>query len=303
MDIAEGVLTNDAINKKPRGRPKTDGNKGNLPISGVVDNPSDNINTVEVLIQNTASFKKMIKSYLSDKTGTQYITFNFLSDKFEISSMNHFKNARMIIRYNPYKVSTYYIKNEMSPVVLTSDLNFFNKLDKNHIGIKFYIKSASPHILGIDLVFMNGAVTSKEISILRDDDYSMQDGEQEGDDHTLKANFPIALIKSFVSGTSADKNGNNTCQIEGYGNDYIRISDSNNLTTVIKGNDVHIYNTDDYLGISIYIKLINLFISSAISNKVHMYLDEYMKLILKSIADNELCSFTVYISHKDQEGN
>jgi len=285
--------------KRPRGRPKTDGNTGNLPINGITNAPKNSDNMIEVLIQDTSTFKKMMKPYLSEKTGTQYITFNFLSDNFEIYSFNHFKNARLQIRYNPARLSTYYVRDEMSPVVLTSELNFIGKLDKNHIGIRFYIKTTMPHILGIDLLFMNGSTTSKEISIVRDDDYELQDGESEGEDHALHAVFPMALIKSFVSGTTLDKNGNNTCQIEGYKNEYIKLSDSNNSATNIHGNDVQITNSCDYIGVSIYIKLINLFISSAISNTVHMYLDEYHKVILRSDADNGMCSYTVFISHKD----
>src|SRR5690606_20417864 len=108
--------------KKPRGRPKGTSNVSGMHIAGIVDEPRSPENILEVVIQDASSFKKMIKTYIADSTGMEFITFNFLESEIEITGVNHHDNAKLMIRYNANNLAWYYNESPRCPRIAAHNL-------------------------------------------------------------------------------------------------------------------------------------------------------------------------------------
>ena len=281
--------------KRPRGRPKSDGNKAQLVIRGPIGAPVIAGSLVEVLIQDPSTLKKMYKSFTSDKTGTKGIIINFLKSDFEFICENHDKSVKLMIRYKIQNLASYYVGIELSPVVSAVNTLFLSKLDKNCGSIRMFVHESRPHILIIDQILLTGTSIRKEVPIIRNYDYSEQEGEVEGDDHAMSIEMPLYVLKSSLTTINADKNENGICQIQGFPQG-IKIIDNNNTTSEIPATAATIISkTGEFVGISILLKLMTLFTSVTPSNTMKLFIDEYQKTILSAEDDNGICQFFIFI--------
>jgi len=124
--------------KKGPGRPKKQLNNVPTVVDGIIEQPANINNVVELIYKNPQLFKKVIKLFKSYKTGEIEIAFNH--DNVCFIAQNHFKNSYIIVKINCRCMNQYYCKTPITVHIERENLEkALSNLNKKHTKITFAI--------------------------------------------------------------------------------------------------------------------------------------------------------------------
>lgn len=174
QDAERDTTKAEVKNRKPGRPPKAKPSSAQFQTYGIVAEPSEPDNIVEMVYENPKLFKNILKLFKAH--GIQEMRWNFKPNIVEISSYAYEKRVKIFVEINGKMLIRYYCKEEVSICVTHLELEkTFNKLEKTHTQTTLFMKASNCrsclHIIVHDSE--HGADSNNEVRLIANNNISV----------------------------------------------------------------------------------------------------------------------------------
>lgn len=301
---ANATANNEVPPKRSRGRPRSTPQPEPQPRLGIVSEPRDVQNLVEMSYDNVAVFKKMFSVLKS--MNVKEINIAFDTTFVRIFGIDHLEKNLINIKIVADKLTHYYCEYPISITLDTKNLEKISqKIDKNYDLLSMILRKSGfrQHLV---VVLNNQMLSIDETHIINliESDNTLHRLYERNIDYNLypvKFELPTRYFKKLINDISSFgevftieqvnsslqftyKNINNT--IKGY--NICKDSRKINLTTTL--------TADDIFSVSVQIDYIKSLSNSLLSEKINIYADSGTDLVFNMSIDDGTMDLLLYVT-------
>lgn len=290
--------------RKGPGRPRKEQPTRQFEINGIVNEPKDKENVLEVVYHNPKIFKKLFALYRSYTSSEIYIHFN--ADHILFSALDHTGKITMLPKIFCNKLNHYYCKEPKKIRVKREEIDkIFQTIDKQHQRISFLIKELHKSVIYIILY---------DSEMDNDDNYELDTIPYienpkikyniTGEGYPVVFTWPSKHFKKRINDIDRVKTKTFTIEMEKNGKLLIKYDKTKmlSLDSIYKDNNKIKLTCelpeDDMLSVPIEVKNIKNLSQTNIGEEITVYVDKEKPILFKSILDNGVCELSVFTNVK-----
>ncbi len=301
-DNIDAAVEQPAPKKRP-GRPRKVTINTPSEFRGVITEPYDKTNLVELVYWNPRMFKKIYTIHKNYAVNEVKIIFE--ADRAMFVARDHLGKSRIVASIIGNNLNSYYCKEPISIWVKRNPLGeIFNTLDKNHCKITFALK---------DDFRSRFYIYIHDLEYDSIDNYTVEVICKPGDDDILAGcdptiNYPLKFklgSKYFKRRVSDISKSSKTLTIQKNGEGPLQLTFEKEKGKQIEYNGVYVNSgkislnssipNDDILSVSVIVNYIKPFSNSNVGDEVELAIDRKEKLCLTTWLDKSSGGYAVEI--------
>ena len=290
------------VKRKP-GRPPLRIKKEQIERMGIVTEPRNNSNIMEMVYDIPMIFKKIF-NFLK-LMEVKEIKIKFMEDYVQLISIDHLEKNIINLKIDCSKMIHYYCKNQIIVVLDSKNIEkILQKIDKNYNTITF-ISKIETYRSEIMINFSNTDIDIDEIHTINlmesnfIDDSKYEFINLNYENYPIKFQLPCKYFKKIINDISAFSNIFKIEKIKGielqfpYDTDGRTIKVNNIFNNAEKIKLESTIGENDIFSVSTYIDYIKALSNSLISDNIKIYVDSEQDMVFKLFVDNTTFELTI----------
>jgi hypothetical protein len=290
--------------KRKPGRPPLRIKKEQIERLGVVQEPKNTNNIMELVYDIPMIFKKIF-NFLK-LMEVKEIKIKFMEDSVQLISVDHLEKNIINLNIDCSKMIHYYCKTQIIVILDSKNIEkVLQKIDKNYSTITF-ISKIDTYRSEIMINFSNTDIDIDEIhtinlmesNFIDDDKYKYVNLNY--DEYPIKFQLPCKYFKKIINDISTFSNIFKIEKIKGielqfpYDTDGRTIKVNNIFNNAEKIKLESTIAENDIFSVSTYIDYIKALSNSLISDNVKIFVDREKDMVFKLFVDNTTFELTIY---------